>query len=183
MGDLIGEGAAQEQAVVGETPNLAARLQALAGPNEVVIGPGTQRLVGGLFESGRSGEQRAQGLRREGPGLAGAGRKSRGEPVRGAQCDRPHAVGRPAARVGHAARPLRAGQGWRGPGGAAVRRAGHRQVTPRACPARAVGRRAAHAASLLLLALSCEQRAPSDHRAIGTSGGVRARRSARTQAR
>ena len=50
VGDLIGEGAAQEQAVVGETPNLAARLQALAGPNEVVIGPGTQRLVSGLFD-------------------------------------------------------------------------------------------------------------------------------------
>ena len=50
VGDLIGEGAAQEQSVVGETPNLAARLQALAGPNEVVIGPGTHRLVGGLFE-------------------------------------------------------------------------------------------------------------------------------------
>ena len=37
VGDLIGEGAAQEQAVVGETPNLAARLQALAEPNTVVI--------------------------------------------------------------------------------------------------------------------------------------------------
>jgi class 3 adenylate cyclase len=50
VGDLIGEGAAREQAVVGETPNLAARLQALAGPNEIVIGPGTQRLVAGLFD-------------------------------------------------------------------------------------------------------------------------------------
>ena len=50
VGGLIGEGAAQEQAVVGETPNLAARLQALAGPNEVIIGAGTHRLVAGLFE-------------------------------------------------------------------------------------------------------------------------------------
>src|SRR5262245_20372827 len=50
VGDLIGEGASQEQAVVGETPNLAARLQALAQPSEVVIGPGTQRLVAGLFD-------------------------------------------------------------------------------------------------------------------------------------
>jgi class 3 adenylate cyclase len=50
VGDLIGEGAAQEQAVVGETPNLAARLQTLAGANEVVIGPGTHRLVAGLFD-------------------------------------------------------------------------------------------------------------------------------------
>ncbi len=50
IGDLIGEGAAQEQAVIGETPNLAARLQALAEPGSVVIGPETRRLIGGLFE-------------------------------------------------------------------------------------------------------------------------------------
>src|SRR5205823_14431615 len=45
-----GEGSAQEQSVVGETPNLAARLQTLAGPDAVVIAAGTRRLVGDLFE-------------------------------------------------------------------------------------------------------------------------------------
>jgi class 3 adenylate cyclase/predicted ATPase len=50
VGDLIGEGAAQEHEVVGETPNLAARLQSLAEPDTVVIEGGTRRLVGGLFE-------------------------------------------------------------------------------------------------------------------------------------
>jgi class 3 adenylate cyclase len=50
VGDLLGAGAAQEQAVVGETPNLAARLQALAEPDAVVIGSTTRRLIGGLFE-------------------------------------------------------------------------------------------------------------------------------------
>ena len=50
VGDLIGEGSAQEQSVVGETPNLAARLQTLAEPNMVVIAAGTRRLVGDLFE-------------------------------------------------------------------------------------------------------------------------------------
>jgi class 3 adenylate cyclase/tetratricopeptide (TPR) repeat protein len=50
VGDLIGAGAAQEQAVVGETPNLAARLQALAEPGVVVIASSTRRLTGGLFE-------------------------------------------------------------------------------------------------------------------------------------
>ena len=50
VGDLIGAGAAQEQAVVGETPNLAARLQALAEPGTVVIASSTRRLTGGLFE-------------------------------------------------------------------------------------------------------------------------------------
>jgi hypothetical protein len=50
VGDLIGEGSAQEQSVVGKTPNLAARLQSLAEPNAVVIAAGTRRLVGDLFE-------------------------------------------------------------------------------------------------------------------------------------
>ena len=50
VGDLIGEGAAQEETVVGETPNVAARLQAVAEPGSVVIAPGTRRLVDGLFE-------------------------------------------------------------------------------------------------------------------------------------
>ena len=50
VGDLIGEGAAQEQAVVGDTPNLAARLQGLAAPGAVVIGSSTRRLLGALFD-------------------------------------------------------------------------------------------------------------------------------------
>ena len=50
VGDLIGSGEAQERGIVGETPNLAARLQALAEPNMVVIAEGTRRLLGDLFE-------------------------------------------------------------------------------------------------------------------------------------
>jgi predicted ATPase len=50
VGDLIGEGSAQERSVVGETPHLAARLQALAPPEAVVIADETRRLVGDLFE-------------------------------------------------------------------------------------------------------------------------------------
>jgi class 3 adenylate cyclase/predicted ATPase len=50
VGDLIGEGSAQEQSVVGETPNLASRLQAWAEPDAVVIAAGTRRLVGDLFD-------------------------------------------------------------------------------------------------------------------------------------
>jgi class 3 adenylate cyclase/tetratricopeptide (TPR) repeat protein len=50
VGDLIGEGEARERGVVGETPNLAARLQALAEPGTVVIAPSTRRLTGGLFD-------------------------------------------------------------------------------------------------------------------------------------
>src|SRR6202046_4592468 len=50
VGDLIGSGASQEQAIVGDTPNLAARLQGVAEPNSVVIAESTRKLVGILFE-------------------------------------------------------------------------------------------------------------------------------------
>src|SRR5262245_34226083 len=50
VGDLIGEGLAQEHQAIGETPNLAARLQGLAEPNAVVIDGNTRRLLGELFE-------------------------------------------------------------------------------------------------------------------------------------
>src|SRR3977135_2952561 len=50
VGDLIGEGSAQEQSVVGEPPTRAPRLQARAEPDAVVIAAGTRRLVGDLFE-------------------------------------------------------------------------------------------------------------------------------------
>jgi predicted ATPase/class 3 adenylate cyclase len=50
VGDLIGQGVAQEHTVVGETPNLAARLQTLAEPDTVVIDSITHRLLGRLFE-------------------------------------------------------------------------------------------------------------------------------------
>ena len=62
VGDLIGEGSAQEQSVVGETPNLAARLQALAEPAAVVIAAGTRRLVGDLFEYRDLGAVEVKGL-------------------------------------------------------------------------------------------------------------------------
>jgi class 3 adenylate cyclase/predicted ATPase len=50
VGDLVGSGEAQERGVVGETPNLAARLQAAAAPGTIVIGPTTRQLLAGLFE-------------------------------------------------------------------------------------------------------------------------------------
>jgi class 3 adenylate cyclase len=49
VGELIGEGVAQEQTVVGDTPNLAARLQALAAPGQVVVAESTRRLLGAGF--------------------------------------------------------------------------------------------------------------------------------------
>jgi class 3 adenylate cyclase len=62
VGDLIGEGSAQEQSVVGETPNLAARLQALAEPDTLVIAVSTRRLVGDLFEYHDLGAVEVKGI-------------------------------------------------------------------------------------------------------------------------
>jgi class 3 adenylate cyclase/predicted ATPase len=62
VGDLIGAGAAQEQAVVGETPNLSARLQTLAEPNTVVIAEGTRNLLGELFELEDLGAKELKGI-------------------------------------------------------------------------------------------------------------------------
>ena len=50
VGDLLGSGEAQERGVVGDTPNLAARLQGIAQPDSVVIAEGTRKLLGNLFE-------------------------------------------------------------------------------------------------------------------------------------
>ena len=77
VGDLIGEGSAKEQAVVGETPNLAVRLQALADPDAVVIAASTRRLVGDLFEYRDLGAVEVKGI---------------AEPVRAWQVLRPSVV-------------------------------------------------------------------------------------------
>jgi class 3 adenylate cyclase len=62
VGDLIGSGASQEQAIVGETPNLAARLQGIAEPNMVVIAEDTRKLLGNLFELEDLGAQDLKGI-------------------------------------------------------------------------------------------------------------------------
>ena len=62
VGDLIGSGASQEQAIVGETPNLAARLQSIAEPNSVVLAESTRKLVGNLFELEDLGTQDLKGI-------------------------------------------------------------------------------------------------------------------------
>jgi class 3 adenylate cyclase len=62
VGDLIGSGEAQERGVVGETPNLAARLQGIATPNSVVIAEGTRRLLGYLFELEDLGPKDLKGI-------------------------------------------------------------------------------------------------------------------------
>jgi class 3 adenylate cyclase len=74
VGDLIGSGEAQERGIVGETPNLAARLQGVAEPNTVVIAESTRKLLGNFFDLQDLGPQDLKGI---------------GDPVRAwAACDR-----------------------------------------------------------------------------------------------
>ena len=64
VGDLIGSGEAQERGIVGETPNLAARLQGIAEPNTVVIAESTRKLLGNLFELEDLGAKDLKGIAR-----------------------------------------------------------------------------------------------------------------------
>jgi class 3 adenylate cyclase len=70
-GLVVDGGEVVEHDVAGDTPNLAARLQALAEPDTVVLAASTRRLTGGLFRIRRSGRDRTQGRRRAGIGMAG----------------------------------------------------------------------------------------------------------------
>jgi class 3 adenylate cyclase/predicted ATPase len=91
VGDLIGEGSAQEQSVVGETPNLAARMQTLAEPDAVVIAAGTRRLVGDLFEYRDLGAVEVKGIAAPVPAwqvLRPSGFASRFEALRGSALTR-----------------------------------------------------------------------------------------------
>jgi class 3 adenylate cyclase len=62
VGDLIGAGESQERGIVGETPNLAARLQSIAEPNTVVIAESTRKLLGNLFELEDLGQKDLKGI-------------------------------------------------------------------------------------------------------------------------
>src|SRR5580658_10205374 len=67
VGEIVGSGAAQERAIVGETPNLAARLQALAAPDTILVSEATQNLLGGLFELESTGRHELKGFARPVP--------------------------------------------------------------------------------------------------------------------
>jgi predicted ATPase/class 3 adenylate cyclase len=67
VGEIVGSGAAQERTIVGETPNLAARLQALATPDTILVSEATQNLLGGLFELESTGEHELKGFARPVP--------------------------------------------------------------------------------------------------------------------
>ena len=62
VGDIIGMGISREHSIVGETPNLAARLQGLAGPNAIMVAESTRRLSGRTFEYQSLGERELKGF-------------------------------------------------------------------------------------------------------------------------
>ena len=138
VGDLVGDEEARERAVVGETPNLAARLQGLAEPGAVVVAEGTRRLLGELFAHRDLGAVSLKGFAEPVRAFAVLGEGAAEGRFEALHAGRAHAAGRPRARARAAARPLGAGQGGRGPGGPALGRGRHRQVPPGARPARAL---------------------------------------------
>ena len=175
VGDLVGEGAAQEAAVVGETPNLAARLQSLAPVGSVVVAEPTRRLLGELFELLDLGTHDLKGFAtpiRAWQVIGESRTEGRFEALHGPK---------PSSLVGRdreldvAPRTLAAGQEWLRPGSAVGGRAGHRQVTYRNRLERAPARRGVRVPALSRLALSHQQRAVSGAGPTASSRRLRAR--------
>ena len=148
VGDLVGEGAAQEEAVVGETPNLAARLQGLAEPGSVVIAGDTRRLVGDLFELADLGPRRLKGFAEPSPPI---GSTARVGPRAGSRRSMAQRLTPLVGREQELALLL---ERWAGPRTATVRwccsrvRPGIGKSRLTRSAARAPGRRAAHAPPL-----------------------------------
>ena len=176
VGDLIGSGEAQERGIVGETPNLAARLQGLAEPNSVIVAEATHELLGGLFEFKDLGPQDLKGFTarvRAWVALRPAVVESRFDALHGAGLT--PLVGR-EEEIRDIASPLAKRNCPRGPSRAVGRRTGHWEVAAHSSAARADCSRTPHPLALFLLTAARGQRSLPDHRPIGTSRRLRVRR-------
>ena len=172
VGDLIGSGASQEQAIVGETPNLAARLQGIAEPNSVVIAESTRKLVGNLFELEDLGAQDLKGIAgpvRAWAALRQASVESRFEAFHASGLT--ELVGR-RRRTRFAAATLVESKDRRRSGSVALWRGGYWQVSTDGGTAGTSRYRTAHAIAVFLLTAAHRQRALSDHRPDGARGGT-----------
>src|SRR5262249_13441522 len=171
VGDLIGSGDTLERGIVGETPNLAARLQGFAEPNMVVIAESTRRLLGNLFELQDLGARDLKGI--AGPVSAWAALRASSVASR---FEALHAsgltdlVGREEECEILLRRWLRA-------------KTGEGRVVLVSGEPGTAGGRATHAAALFLLATAHRQRAFSDHRPDATRRRTGARRHAGGAAR
>jgi class 3 adenylate cyclase len=181
VGDLIGSGESQERGIVGETPNLAARLQGVAEPNTVVIAESTRKLLGSLFELRHLGSKDLKGI--AAPVLAWAALRPSSVESR---FEALHASGL-TELVGREEELetllLVEGKDRRRPSGAPVRRSRNWQV---AAHGRAAGTPccgAAHAPALFLLPAAHRQRLLSDHQPDGARRRVCARRHPTSEAR
>ena len=183
VGDLIGSGASQEQAIVGETPNLAARLQGVAEPNSVVIAESTRKLVGNLFELEDLGAQDLKGI--SGPVRAWAALRPSfsGKPLRGFSRERPDRTCRAGRRTRIAAAALVESKDRRRPSGVAFRRGRHRQVATDGGVVGTPRHRTAHALALFLFSAAHGQRVLSHHQPDGTCRRTGARRHYASEAR
>ena len=178
VGEPIGTGESRQQTAIGETPNLAARLQGLAEPEQHRYrchNPQTDRWSLRLPGS-RIGHP--EGPAAAGAGLAGGGRVCRRGSVRGISRRFDDAADRPRRGVRPVAAALAAGKGRRRPTGAAVRRAWHGKVAPDRRTGGSAPRRAAANLALFLLTAPSGQRPPPDCRAVGARLEVHPRRHA-----
>ena len=183
VGDLTGEGAAKEQAVIGETPNLAARLQAFAKPGTVLICESTRRLTEGHFEYRNLGPVMLKGWPEPLPAWqvqGTSGVESRFEAQHKTRLTPPH-----RARRGDrfAVASLAQRHAWRRLRRGADRRAGYRKIAYCVGAPRAAPNRAAHHGALFLFGTPHQQCAVSIYPPTRTGCPVRAKRTRRQKIR
>ena len=144
VGDLMASGNAPERGIIGETPNLAARLQ---GTRRAEHGRDRRKYAKASRQSLRTCRPRGKRTQRDrwaSTRLGGAAAKIHGKPLRGSACDRPDGPGRTGRRIATTIAALGESQGRRRPGGTALWGAWNRQI---AAHGRAAGKcrcRAAH---------------------------------------
>jgi class 3 adenylate cyclase len=127
VGDLIGSGEAQERGIVGETPNLAARLQGIAEPNTLLIAGSTRKLLGNLFDLQDLGAQDLKGIGGPVRAWSLATRFSR-KPLRGTTREWIDRASRSGGRTRSSAAALVEGEDWRRSSRSSVRRGWDWQV-------------------------------------------------------
>ena len=169
--------------LVGDTPNIAARLLALAEPGTIVVAASTRRLLGDLFRLRDLGRHEVKGIAEPVAAWAVEGISDFREPLRGGPrggTDRSH---RPRGRDRFpAGTPTPRLEGRRADR-VDLGRAGDRQIPPCCGSRRAHRRRAVHALALPMLALPHQQRASSVHCPVGASSWVQGRRYVRATPR
>ena len=128
VGDLISGSASEPQAMVGDTPNIAARLQSIAEPGAVIVAASTRELLGDLFAFRSLGFRQVKGISEPDRGVGGRRRSDLGEPLRGGSHDALGGLCRPQGRDRIRALAPAAGVAEPGPGGVDFRRGGDRKI-------------------------------------------------------